>query len=351
MSEKIKVFARIRAASDEDEVEHPIQRRSLSPKKNLSPVRSRSSLEKSSSKQSLLSSQSGSSKSLVRPSLSGSSSQSKIPRLASLSINHTHSVSSAALINRPSYISNVVVKVDDEVIKVLKPEGHTRITDKLFLFDKIFSEEATTQELYSSVSSSIIAALNGHNSTVVSIGPAKTGKTHTMFGDKASSGIIPKALFELFREVEVIRNTNFDVYFYLEVSFVELYNNKIVNLIKDSASDGAEEDAVVNIDDSINMSDFGSSALAALKRSPSKLQQFSPTTQQSVPNSSSRFAPLPQHDKVEIRESKDMGVFLSGTNLRTHVAGAEDAVRLLIRSAKNRNVRKMNSYISSRFIS
>jgi centromeric protein E len=51
------------------------------------------------------------------------------------------------------------------------------------------------------------------------------GKTFSMTGTSAHPGIIPRAISDIFSIVEATAAQEKDVFFYVRLSFVELYNN------------------------------------------------------------------------------------------------------------------------------
>ena len=59
------------------------------------------------------------------------------------------------------------------------------------------------------------------------------GKTYTMSGgsEAGAEGLVPRSLREVFGCVEAVRQSDPDVYFYLEMSYVELHNNAFRDLL------------------------------------------------------------------------------------------------------------------------
>jgi hypothetical protein len=65
----------------------------------------------------------------------------------------------------------------------------------------------------------------GYNATIFALGCTGSGKTFTMTGTNQSPGIIPRAISEIFSIIEQTAAQEKDVFFYVRLSFVELYNN------------------------------------------------------------------------------------------------------------------------------
>ncbi|KAM9712859.1 kinesin-like protein KIF9 [Menidia menidia] len=87
------------------------------------------------------------------------------------------------------------------------------------------------EELYNRVCKQVVlGALNGYNGTVMCFGQTGAGKTYTMTGSTESykqRGIIPRAIQEVFREVDKKSERAFLVH----LSYVEIYNESLVDLL------------------------------------------------------------------------------------------------------------------------
>ena len=100
-----------------------------------------------------------------------------------------------------------------------------------FNFDRIFPPNSTQEELYNfGVKEIIDGVLDGYNGTVLAYGQTSSGKTYTMEGlidDGSKMGVIPRMINHVFN---FIRNNN-DIEFIMKASMVELYQEKIRDLI------------------------------------------------------------------------------------------------------------------------
>ncbi len=86
--------------------------------------------------------------------------------------------------------------------------------------------------------------IEGYNCTVFAYGQTGTGKTFTMEGDRPNStdevsweddpqvGIIPRSVANLFSELNCLSNSEYSV----KISFMELYNEELSDLLSDSSS-------------------------------------------------------------------------------------------------------------------
>ncbi|NXM04965.1 CENPE protein, partial [Tyrannus savana] len=122
----------------------------------------------------------------------------------------------------------------DKVSLHWKSENNT-VSDvngtKIFSYDRVFHSSDNTQQLYDGVAVPIIqSAVRGYNGTIFAYGQTASGKTYTMMGNEDSVGIIPKAIQHVFK----IICESPDREFLLRVSYMEIYNETITDLLCDS---------------------------------------------------------------------------------------------------------------------
>ncbi|NXY08473.1 CENPE protein, partial [Pteruthius melanotis] len=102
---------------------------------------------------------------------------------------------------------------------------------KIFSYDRVFHSSDNTQQLYDGVAVPIIqSAVQGYNGTIFAYGQTASGKTYTMMGNEDSMGIIPKAIQHVFKIICEIPDREF----LLRVSYMEIYNETITDLLCDS---------------------------------------------------------------------------------------------------------------------
>ncbi|NWW70794.1 CENPE protein, partial [Climacteris rufus] len=122
----------------------------------------------------------------------------------------------------------------DKVSLHWKSENNT-VSDvngtKVFSYDRVFHSSDNTQQLYDGVAVPIIqSAVQGYNGTIFAYGQTASGKTYTMMGNEDSVGIIPKAIQHVFKIICEIPDREF----LLRVSYMEIYNETITDLLCDS---------------------------------------------------------------------------------------------------------------------
>ncbi|NXJ61311.1 CENPE protein, partial [Rostratula benghalensis] len=101
---------------------------------------------------------------------------------------------------------------------------------KVFSYDRVFHSSDNTQQLYEGVAVPIIkSAVQGYNGTIFAYGQTASGKTYTMMGNKDSVGIIPQAIQHVFKVICEIPEREF----LLRVSYMEIYNETITDLLCD----------------------------------------------------------------------------------------------------------------------
>nr|XP_048703284.1 centromere-associated protein E isoform X3 [Caretta caretta]XP_048703285.1 centromere-associated protein E isoform X4 [Caretta caretta] len=118
---------------------------------------------------------------------------------------------------------------------------------RTFNYDCVFHTNDSTQQVYEGVAVPIIkSAVQGYNGTIFAYGQTASGKTYTMMGSDKSMGIIPKAVQDVFKIICEIPGREF----LLRVSYMEIYNETITDLLCDSRKNkplGIREDFNRNI--------------------------------------------------------------------------------------------------------
>ncbi|KAI9187811.1 hypothetical protein H9P43_002202 [Blastocladiella emersonii ATCC 22665] len=107
---------------------------------------------------------------------------------------------------------------------------------KQFTFDAVFDEQSEQLQVYDATARSIVdAVLSGFNGTVFVYGQTGTGKSFSMQGipdNPALRGIIPNAFNQIFAHITEAKDRKFLV----RVSFLEIYNEEVRDLLTVGAS-------------------------------------------------------------------------------------------------------------------
>ena len=103
-----------------------------------------------------------------------------------------------------------------------------------FQCDRLFTSDDSTAAVYDGCVRSIVdSALRGMNGTIFAYGQTASGKTYTMKGDAHSPGLIPLSMLHVFSSIlHRIREK-----WLLRVSYLEIYQEKIRDLLNPSSDD------------------------------------------------------------------------------------------------------------------
>ncbi|CAH6776216.1 kinesin-like protein KIF18B [Phodopus roborovskii] len=102
--------------------------------------------------------------------------------------------------------------------------------DLTFVFDRVFGEAATQQDVFQHTTHSILDSfLQGYNCSVFAYGATGAGKTHTMLGTEGDPGIMYLTTMELYRRLEARQE---EKKFEVLISYLEVYNEQIHDLLE-----------------------------------------------------------------------------------------------------------------------
>ncbi|KAL0979456.1 hypothetical protein UPYG_G00185320 [Umbra pygmaea] len=122
---------------------------------------------------------------------------------------------------------NVYWKADKQTIHQIDDGNLT----KHFGFDRVFSAEETTQQLYQELAKPlVVSTVEGYNGTIFAYGQTSSGKTFTMMGCSLTPGVIPLAMADVFQTIKNCPKKEF----LLRVSYLEIYNETVTDLLCDS---------------------------------------------------------------------------------------------------------------------
>ncbi|KAA0196115.1 Kinesin protein [Fasciolopsis buskii] len=107
---------------------------------------------------------------------------------------------------------------------------------RIFTFDHIFApsddkdDQVLQAEIFSVLGTEALNSIfDGYNSSLFAYGQTGTGKTYTIFGTKDAPGLLPRLCNALLDHVK--RNSDVDVTFNQQISILEIYNEKIRDLL------------------------------------------------------------------------------------------------------------------------
>lgn len=117
--------------------------------------------------------------------------------------------------------------------------------DKDFTFDHCYGSDSLQTTVYEDLGRPIVSqALDGFNGTIFAYGQTGSGKSFSMMGDAENKGIIPQLNEDLFEklalklesmeEAALKQASNATTKFMVTVSFLEVYNEDIKDLLNPS---------------------------------------------------------------------------------------------------------------------
>uniref|UniRef100_A0A8D0GUQ1 Kinesin-like protein n=1 Tax=Sphenodon punctatus TaxID=8508 RepID=A0A8D0GUQ1_SPHPU len=113
--------------------------------------------------------------------------------------------------------------------------------DLKFVFDAVFDENSSQLEVFEHTTKIVLDGfLNGYNCTVLAYGATGAGKTHTMLGSPKDPGVMYLTMVELYNCMDQIKE---DKLCTVAVSYLEVYNEQIRDLLVNSGPLAVREDA------------------------------------------------------------------------------------------------------------
>ncbi|XP_077369748.1 centromere-associated protein E isoform X3 [Festucalex cinctus] len=117
-------------------------------------------------------------------------------------------------------------KTDKKLIHQIDDGSST----KSFTFDRVFTAEETTNQVYQDIAKPlVVSTVEGYNGTIFAYGQTSSGKTFTMMGNDHVPGIIPLAVDDVFETIKKCPKKEF----LLRVSYMEIYNETVTDLLVD----------------------------------------------------------------------------------------------------------------------
>ncbi|KAF5902614.1 centromere-associated protein E, partial [Clarias magur] len=96
---------------------------------------------------------------------------------------------------------------------------------------RVFSAEESTNQLYHDIAKPlVVSTVEGYNGTIFAYGQTSSGKTFTMMGSEHSPGVIPLAMSDVFHTIKNCPKKEF----LLRVSYMEIYNETVTDLLCES---------------------------------------------------------------------------------------------------------------------
>jgi len=125
--------------------------------------------------------------------------------------------------------------------------GGDQLQSHSFTFDRVFPQSTSQDAVFTEVSEFVQSALDGYNVCLFSYGQTGSGKTHTMQGSGSGQmrGIIPRSIEQVGKykgKLERDRGWKYEMC----VSFIEIYNETIRDLLREKENDEKKHEIKVN---------------------------------------------------------------------------------------------------------
>uniref|UniRef100_F7FNR6 Kinesin-like protein n=1 Tax=Monodelphis domestica TaxID=13616 RepID=F7FNR6_MONDO len=113
--------------------------------------------------------------------------------------------------------------------------------DLKFVFDAVLDENSTQAQVFEHTIKPVLDGfLNGYNCTVLAYGATGAGKTHTMLGSPEEPGVMYLTMLDLYKSMDQIKEEKVCS---ITVSYLEVYNEQIRDLLTNSGPLAVREDA------------------------------------------------------------------------------------------------------------
>lgn len=123
------------------------------------------------------------------------------------------------------------------IVQVIEPLSQVQILEKAFTYNYVFDADVPQEIVYQKAVEHKVAELfKGYNVTILAYGQTGSGKTHSMgttYKGDGEMGVIPRALHEIFNTCK----ENFLYDFVITVSFVEIYQEVLYDLLSEKPRD------------------------------------------------------------------------------------------------------------------
>ncbi|KAG0255706.1 kinesin-like protein Klp5, partial [Actinomortierella ambigua] len=121
---------------------------------------------------------------------------------------------------------------------ILPVQAYRKFKDMRYAFDRVFHEDAQQEEVFRNTTRHLIdGVLAGYNGTLFAYGATGCGKTHTISGTAEKPGIIYLTMQELY---ERIKDFEDEKTFEVSVSYLEVYNETLRDLLTEPLAEGAK---------------------------------------------------------------------------------------------------------------
>ncbi|CAD6503979.1 BgTH12-05720 [Blumeria graminis f. sp. triticale] len=157
-----------------------------------------------------------------------------------------------------------------------------------YYYDNVFTAHDNNSRVYDSSAKRLVRrVMEGYHGTVFAYGMTGTGKTFSMQGTASSPGVIPLAITDIFSYIRETPSREF----LLRVSYLEIYNEKIHDLLSPPSGNGAGsiQQEEIKLREDSKRGVYASSLKEEIVQSPTQLLRVIARGDQARRTSSTQF--------------------------------------------------------------
>ncbi|KKK12586.1 hypothetical protein P175DRAFT_0482192 [Aspergillus ochraceoroseus IBT 24754] len=137
-----------------------------------------------------------------------------------------------------------------------------------YYYDNVFGTHENNARVYDSAAKRLVRrVMEGYHGTVFAYGMTGTGKTFSMQGTATSPGVIPLAITDIFSFIRETPHREF----LLRVSYLEIYNEKIHDLLSASAGPAAAQQEEIKLREDSKRGVYATPLKEEIVQSPTQL--------------------------------------------------------------------------------
>jgi len=113
-----------------------------------------------------------------------------------------------------------------------------------YIYDNVFADHDQNSRVYNASAKRLVRrVMEGYQGTVFAYGMTGSGKTFSMYGTSSSPGIIPMSVTDIFAFIRETPQREF----LLRVSYLEVYNERIVDLLSTTTSKPGQKEEEIRL--------------------------------------------------------------------------------------------------------
>lgn len=135
-----------------------------------------------------------------------------------------------------------------EGTEIVCPDANDGKVRRKFEFDRVYTPENSQEDVFEDTEAIMTSCVDGYNVCLIAYGQTGSGKTYTMMGTDDNPGVNRRAV----KQVLQLCRARDDTDFVIKVSLLEIYNEKILDLLSDQPA--SEQKCDVRIDPKTKLS-------------------------------------------------------------------------------------------------